>query len=117
MNRENMDDITDRITDILFAETARIVFADTGDDLTKRAAAVMSMSAKQLAEALVSELGLHIEGRQLSDGEGGMSINSKTGETTSHGKPCTLQIRWATRWIKDDKMSLPLAAYIQTPLT
>jgi hypothetical protein len=115
MNGENMDDITDRITDILFAETARIACSDTRDDLTKRAAAVMSMSVKQLAETLVSELGLHVEGRQLSDGEGGMSINSKTGETTSHGRPCTLQIRWATRWFVDNKMSLPLAAYVQTP--
>lgn len=52
----NQDDITDRIAEILFTETARIVFADTGDELSKRAAAVISMSVKQLAVAVVAEL-------------------------------------------------------------
>jgi hypothetical protein len=50
-----MSDIRERIADVLFTETARIVFADTDDELTKRVAAVMSMSAGQLADVLLSK--------------------------------------------------------------
>lgn len=67
------------------------------------------------AQMVADDLKLHIEGRQLSDGEGGLLTNWKTGEVTSHGRPCTLQIRWATQWINDDGMTLPLTAYVPTP--
>lgn len=53
-----MTDIQQRITDILFTETARIVLADTGKDVEQRVAAVMSLLVTKLAEVLVSELGL-----------------------------------------------------------
>jgi hypothetical protein len=73
------------------------------------------MSARRMADRVIKELNLHTEGRQLSDGEGGMSTNWKTGETTIHSKPCTLQIRWVTNWVNDNNMTLPLNAYIPTP--
>jgi len=57
--------------------------------------------ATHVADALVTELGLRREAKQLEDGEGGYSINYKTGERTSHSKPCTTVTRWVTEWSKE----------------
>jgi hypothetical protein len=45
------------------------------------------------------------EQRTLTDGEGGMTTDYKTGETTVHGKPCTRQSRWATPWLNTSPLT------------
>lgn len=55
-----MTDLRALLTDAVFTETALIVFADTGDELTKRVAAVMSMSSLRLADVLLSLPGIVI---------------------------------------------------------
>lgn len=45
---------------------------------------------------------MYEEQRTLADGQGGMSTNYKTGETTSHSRPCTRQTRWVTPWLTAD---------------
>lgn len=48
------------------------------------------------------------EQRTCDDGAGGVSTNWKTGETTSHFKPCTRQSRWVTKWVTDDTPALDI---------
>ncbi len=48
------------------------------------------------ADAAISALDR--ETRTLADGEGGMSTNWRTGETTIHSKPCTRQSRLVGPW-------------------
>lgn len=49
-----MTGIRARLADAIFTETTRIVFTSTGEDVEKRVAAIMSMSAQQLADVLLS---------------------------------------------------------------
>lgn len=55
-----MTDIRTRLADAIFTETTRIVFTSTGEDVEKRVAAIMSMSAQQLADVLLSLPGIAI---------------------------------------------------------
>lgn len=65
-----------------------------GDVLhTHRVGAMM----EAIEDVLVQNL--REEQRTLADGQGGMSTNWKTGETTSTSVPCTRQSRWATPWL------------------
>ena len=57
-------------------------------------------------EAVLSQ-NMHEEQRTLADGEGGMSTNWRTGETTVHHKPCTRQSRWVTPWLTTPEASTP----------
>lgn len=54
-----------------------------------------------VAYAVIAALGLKHEHRSLGDGEGGVSINYKTGKRTSHFRPCTRQHRYVTEWEND----------------
>lgn len=42
---------------------------------------------------------LREERRTLADGMGGMTIDTKTGITVTHHRPCTTQCRWSTSWL------------------
>lgn len=55
-----------------------------------------------VAGVLVEALGLTEEQRQLADGYGGISTNWKTGKTTVHSRPCTVESRWVTPWAAAD---------------
>lgn len=94
------DHLEQRIADILNTEQTEVVFGETNEEAWLR-----------LARAVVRELDLRVEGRQLSDGSGGIMTNTQTGEVTTHSKPNTLQVRWVTRWVNDPEMHLPLRAY------
>jgi hypothetical protein len=54
---------------------------------------------EHVAEAVVAALGLTEETRTLADGMAGQTTNWKTGETTSHSRPCTRQSRLVTPWV------------------
>ena len=53
---------------------------------------------EHFADVLVAELGLTQETKHLADGMGGISTNSRTGETTVHSRPCTRMVRYVTAW-------------------
>jgi hypothetical protein len=58
-----------------------------------------SNALAHVAEAVVAALGLTEETRTLADGMAGQTTNWKTGETTSHSRPCTRQSRLVTPWV------------------
>jgi hypothetical protein len=59
----------------------------------------MGFDLDHAAAAVLAALNLTEETRTLADGMGGLSTNWKTGETTSHFRPCTRQRRWVSAWV------------------
>ena len=57
---------------------------------------------RQQADAVIRELGLRQEQRDLMDGECGQSINYVTGKVTNHYRAATRQFRYVTEWIADE---------------
>lgn len=57
--------------------------------------------AEHAAAAVVAAFNFASEHRTLPDGMGGISTNWKTGETTTHCRPCTRQSRWVTTWTNE----------------
>lgn len=55
-----------------------------------------------LADAVIRELGLREEQRELMDGECGQSINYVTGKVTNHYCAATRQSRYITEWETDN---------------
>lgn len=69
--------------------------------------------AEHAAAAVIGSLGMAPESRTLADGSGGVSTNWKTGETTVHSRPCTRQIRWATRWQNHEPVLAAVSPSVQ----
>lgn len=55
--------------------------------------------------ALIAALQLTEEHRELADGMGGISTDLKTGETTTHSRPCTRQVRLVGPWVRVERSS------------
>lgn len=85
------------------------------DDLRTRIAAVLQEHppvrlqsqfdwldwTEKRADAVIRELGLRQEQRDLMDGECGQSINYITGKVTNHYRAATRQSRYVTDWTAD----------------
>jgi hypothetical protein len=75
-----------------------------GDVLPSHLHFVVSEAVREVLERNLRE-----EQRTLADGMGGMSIDSKTGKTTAHLRPCTQQSRWVTPWLTTNAEAIAAA--------